>query len=67
MSSVQKKSELSTDMRKVCCFIISPNVNLASEVVTSLLKTRLASADLLRNKRFKVNTKSVLDFVFKEN
>lgn len=67
MSSVQKKSELSTYLHKVCCFIISLNVNLASEVVTSLLRTRLASSDLLRNKRFKVNTNSVLDFVFKKN
>jgi len=67
MSRVQKKSELSTDLRKVCCFIISPSVNLASEAVTSLLRTRLVSSDLLHDKRFKVNTKSVLDFVFKEN
>ena len=67
MSSVQKKSELSTELRKVCCFIISPTVKLSSEVVTSLLRTRLASSNLLRNKTFKVNTKSLLDFVSIEN
>lgn len=66
MSSVQKKSELSTGLHKVCCFIISPTVNLASEVVTSLLRTRLTSSDLLCNKTFKVNTKSLLGFLFKE-
>ena len=67
MSSVQKKSELNTEPHKVYCFVISPTVNLASEVVTSLLRTRLASSDLLCNKTFKVNTKFLLGFVFKEN
>jgi hypothetical protein len=67
MSSVQKKSELSTELHKVCCFVISQTVNLTSEAVTSLLRTRLASSDLLCNKTCKVNTKSSLGFVFKEH
>jgi hypothetical protein len=66
MSSVQKKSELSTELHKVCCFIISPTANLVSEVVTSLLRTRLVSSDLLCNKKFKVNTKSLLGLCSKK-
>jgi hypothetical protein len=67
MSSVQKKSELSTELHKVCCYIISPTVNPTSEVATSLLRTRLASSDLLCTKTFKVNAKYLLGFVSKEN
>lgn len=53
MSSVQKKSELSTELHKVCFFIISPTVNLTNEVVTSLLRTRLASSNFCVTKHLK--------------